>query len=689
MSKIAVVSRTKRYADHLKNDLSVYFNDYSSIVSYSLDEINDIRQISEKCIVISEFAIFQKVKEKVGLDSDIVVTQLSVKKDTLQELDRIPPGTKVMVVNLDYRLCMEVISSLYAHGYKDFEFTPYFDLTKDYDPEIEIAITPGELRRVPKEILRTIDIGERGYSASCILEIAHILKIPNFTHNSRINACLRSVEAGDSNVKAILGEKDDLNNQVTLLLEMMSQGILITDISGGILSCNHRSAEILAERSARLKGFNITEILPELECCMTSTTPDKVSETCILINGNNIIITVTPIRSIDATRGFIITLDNFEQIEQKQHDIRTRLSKDAHHANYNFSNIRGVSPLIQQAVAHAKSISKSNSSVLITGDSGTGKEIFAQSIHNESPRKLYNFVAVNCAAIPENLLESEMFGYDEGSFTGAKKGGKIGYFELAHQGTIFLDELAEMPLVMQSKLLRVLEEKRMIRIGSNKLITVDVRIIAATNKNLFEQVNEGKFREDLFYRLNVLPLHIPSLSNRKEDILPIAEHFIRLNSRPFQFSPDAESAMQNYSWRGNVRELRNVIEYLSFLDKDVIAKDDLPFANNFIQATANTKSSDFSDSISKFLLKEGKKIELYNSILKNMHVAFSKRERIGRAKLCQIFQSNGLFYSEQEIRTCMNQLDNYGFIRSGKGRGGSVITPAGIQLKERIIALIG
>ena len=169
----------------------------------------------------------------------------------------------------------------------------------------------------------------------------------------------------------------------------------------------------------------------------------------------------------------------------------------------------------------AKRMAATDASVLITGESGTGKEVFAQSIHNSSGRKDYNFVAINCAAIPENLFESELFGYDEGAFSGAKKNGKAGYFELAHKGTLFLDEIGEMPLLLQGKLLRAIEERRIARVGSSKLIDVDVRIIAATNQDLEDLVLEKKFRSDLYFRLNVLPLIIPPLRDRKEDILEI------------------------------------------------------------------------------------------------------------------------------------------------------------------------
>ena len=230
-------------------------------------------------------------------------------------------------------------------------------------------------------------------------------------------------------------------------------------------------------------------------------------------------------------------------------------------ANYCFDDIIGESATIQETKKQALKYSKAHSSVLIYGESGTGKELFAQSIHRTSNRSSGPFVAVNCAALPENLIDSELFGYEEGSFTGAKKGGKIGKFELAHQGTIFLDEISELPLHLQSRLLRVLQEKEVVRIGGDQVIPIDVRIIAASNKDLLDCIENEKFREDLYYRISVLQLNIPPLQKRSEDILLLFKHFIKRDERLFHFISNANlEPLLSYKWYGNVRELENVAE---------------------------------------------------------------------------------------------------------------------------------
>ena len=337
-----------------------------------------------------------------------------------------------------------------------------------------------------------------------------------------------------------------------------------------------------------------------------------------------------------------------------------------------------------------KTISGTDSTVLICGESGTGKEMFAQSIHNASSRSRYNFVAVNCAAIPENLLESEMFGYEEGSFTGARKGGKTGLFELAHRGTIFLDEIGEMPLQLQSKLLRVLEERKVRRIGSDKNIDIDVRVIAATNKNIHQLMLDGSFREDLYYRLNVLPLAVPSLRERKDDIEELFYHLAKDMHSDIKLMPDAVDLIMTYSWPGNVRELRNVTEYLSNQNKIEIGAEDfkwVEYARNAEEKSIESKRSagDAGDKEKfQFMLTEGNNIDYVYFLLETMKKLADRKERYGRKRLEELLTEGGVICSEGEIRSMLVKLTHGGYVRTLKGRGGSEITRKGIELLEFI-----
>lgn len=249
---------------------------------------------------------------------------------------------------------------------------------------------------------------------------------------------------------------------------------------------------------------------------------------------------------------------------------------------YTMESIIGASRVMINLKKQAAKAAATNLPVVITGESGTGKELLAQAIHHASARKSFPFVRVNCAAIPRELFESELFGYERGAFTGAKTTGKTGKFELAHHGSVFLDEIGDLPLEMQPKLLRVLEEKEIEKVGSTRVIKSDFRLLAATNHNLEDMLEENRFRKDLFYRLNVITLRIPPLRERKEDILPIARHLLdRIRHdcglQHLEIDPDAEAALTNYSWPGNVREISNVLErVISYLEGPVIHACDLP-----------------------------------------------------------------------------------------------------------------
>lgn len=291
----------------------------------------------------------------------------------------------------------------------------------------------------------------------------------------------------------------------------------------------------------------------------------------------------------DKLWGFLNHMSSLLESKLQLLETNQRLEKQVREAleslnkKYSFGAMIGRSTGFQHLIEAAKQVSQSQSTVLIRGESGTGKELLARAIHGQSKRSQAPFIVVNCPSIPESLLESELFGYEGGSFTGAKKEGKMGKFELAHQGTIFLDEIGDLPLSLQPKLLRVIQERTIERIGGKDTLPVDVRIIAATNQSLEEMVGQGKFREDLYYRLNVIPLFIPPLRQRTEDIELYLEHFILkysslLEKKGLRIHPEVLHWLKNYAWPGNVRQLENVVEYMVNMAKnEEIDFLDLPY----------------------------------------------------------------------------------------------------------------
>ncbi len=290
------------------------------------------------------------------------------------------------------------------------------------------------------------------------------------------------------------------------------------------------------------------------------------------INGNSVIARSIPLEFNDLVRGKVITLHEVTRIQASESKIRSSFYNKGLYARYDFKDLIGGSDVMKQLTARAKTYAGHDSNLLIYGETGTGKEVFAQSIHNHSKRKKGPFVSTNIASLPPSLLESELFGYVDGAFTGARKGGKPGLFELAHRGTLFLDEIGEMAPEIQNRLLRVLQEREIMRIGDDKIIPIDVRIISATNRDLFQKTISGTFRQDLYYRIHVVGLRIPPLRAHSEDTPQIFEHYLqRFASREsgeVTLTLAARELLKSYSWPGNIRQLRNVAEVVAYAETE-------------------------------------------------------------------------------------------------------------------------
>ncbi|MFT5873528.1 MAG: propionate catabolism operon transcriptional regulator [Clostridium sp.] len=368
----------------------------------------------------------------------------------------------------------------------------------------------------------------------------------------------------------------------TIILENAKEAIIAVDRDGKITAFNKAAYKALnIPQIKKVSGHAINKIMPGLDLSKVIKNGEEEIGIINTINDTMIISTRVPIKTGTYKAGVVITFQNFDKIQEIESKIRKELNSKGLVAKYSFGDIIGNSAVLKKTIKIASQYSHVNSNILMIGDTGTGKELFAQSIHNASSRRLDPFVAVNCAALPENLLESELFGYVEGAFSGASKGGKVGLFELAHKGTIFLDEVSEIPINLQAKLLRVLQEREIRKVGGHKVMPIDVRIICSSNLDLEEKVREGKFRQDILYRLNVLNLRLPSLCERSDDIELIAKHFIEKYCRKFnKFTPkitvEAIEILKNHKWPGNVRELRNICERLVvFSESEYIIGDNL------------------------------------------------------------------------------------------------------------------
>ena len=397
-----------------------------------------------------------------------------------------------------------------------------------------------------------------------------------------------------------LSNANDLLFELKTILHTLPEGLLLLRRDGVVSQMNEPAGTLLGLSPPRVTGRRLSEVLP-LPSVLAQAILHRyqlADEELVFDTSHGRVICLCSLKAISSSRletgleervgstslgmaepvaadGFVMILRSIERVQK----LVNRMT--GAHARLTFANVIGESFPLKEALRLARLASTSNSTVLLHGETGTGKEIFAQSIHNSSARADGPFVAVNCAAIPRELITTELFGYEGGSFTGADRQGRSGKFEQAHRGTLFLDEIGDMPLDLQTALLRAIETHVIVRVGGQRTIPVDVRIIAATHKDLREEARRGTFRSDLFYRLNVLTIHIPALRDRGDDLPLLVHHFLqrqsRVMGRTLTMTQEAMATIQTYNWPGNIRELENILERVTYLmPTSMITVDDLP-----------------------------------------------------------------------------------------------------------------
>lgn len=389
----------------------------------------------------------------------------------------------------------------------------------------------------------------------------------------------RLIDSGPESFRAALLEAQrvleaqelerERRRQIKAIVNHISDGVIALDEAGRLTVFNPVAEAIFGVQQAEVLGKDPTKVmaLKPLGEALYNETGRQVY--IIHLGDKPVVVNRVPLVEAGQVKGVVITVQDARHIQQVEKELRKELQRKGFQARFTLDQIVAESPAMRAVVEEARKFAAVDSTILIIGETGTGKEMVAQGIHNASSRREGPFVAVNCAAIPDSLLESELFGYARGAFTGARREGKMGLFEMAHGGTIFLDEVGEAPPGVQAKLLRVLQERQIMRVGDDKILPIDVRVIAATNKDLRKLVKAGQFREDLYYRLSVLSLHIPPLRERQEDIKPLIKYFLaRANARfgkKVELPREVLSTLLKYKWPGNVRELENVIYRLVLL----------------------------------------------------------------------------------------------------------------------------
>ncbi len=511
-----------------------------------------------------------------ALDSDIVIARGLI----ASELRRIHPGISLIEVPIGSEMVATVMRAM-----RDFPGLPIavigshnmafaaqgidevlnIDLKIYYQESNEEQAIKADVDRIMADGRKVLICGPVTYKQSSLLDDCH----PYLLGMSRVS--IWQALTGAKHGASVRRQERERGVQFQAVLNSAHEGIIATDNGGRVTVINANAAEILQTTPARAIGSQVYDLLPMgklTEAFRQSDYADRI----IPFRGEHMSVNKAGVFLGGDLSGHVITLQKSSAIQKAESKIRQQLYAKGHVARYTFADILGDSPAIKAAIASARDFASVTSNILIIGDTGTGKEMFAQSIHSQSARRDAPFVAINCAALSKALLESELFGYVEGAFTGAAKGGKPGIFEIAHTGTIFLDEISEIPLDLQGRLLRVLQERQIMRLGDDKIIHIDVRLISATNKHLTAEVQAKKFRRDLYYRLNVLTLQLPGLNDRESDILRLAAHFVgeycaMFGKKPIALSDGACQMLMRKRWDGNIRELRNTCECLVVLNK--------------------------------------------------------------------------------------------------------------------------
>lgn len=369
---------------------------------------------------------------------------------------------------------------------------------------------------------------------------------------------------------------------ILTVTDYVHEGIIAIDEAEKVSIFNHTAEDIFGVTKEQAMGKVLFEAAPKCQLPLALEKSEPSVGEVLDIGGKKLVVNRAPVLINDEVVGAVATFQNLTEVQNVEQKIRRELAEHGFSAKYTFNDIIHKSPLMEACIAKAKEYALYDTPMLIIGESGVGKELICQSLHNASPRRNGPFVAINCAAIPPSLMEAELFGYESGAFTGAKSKGRAGIFELAHQGTVFLDEIGEIPLEFQGRLLRVLQEHQIMRIGGDRIIPIDVRILCATNRPLAKMVEEDKFRRDLLFRINVLTLRIPSLrSLGGESIMLLAEHFLSKYAGKYSkpvpdITPEVEKFLTGRSYKGNVRELEGLMERSVILGNIFWAIDEEP-----------------------------------------------------------------------------------------------------------------
>lgn len=685
MKKIAVVALDPLAGASYTKEVRDLFGEYAEVVGYSVRDGSAAGVFPRADLFAISTDAYGSAEEEarhVPIDSQIMSIEVTFYWETLKKLFEIPQGTKVLFVNVTSNMAREAITQLSSLGVNHLQFIPYYPGAVLEEP-VDIAVTPGESRFVPPSVKTVIDCDHRPCSYGMMVEIALRLGLEYLPETESFMNYAKVVASNHYSFDLMYAKSRRQESQMHILAESLDEGLIGVNETGDIFVCNKKACQIARISEELTMGKKGEEVFPYIPFYQVLREKKAVPEKIIRLFGTDISLAVVPVVRKENCIGAFAMLQKFNEQESRQNALRRQMMQKGHYARYTLDDVIGISTAITETKNILRKMAATDSPVLLMGETGTGKELMAHALHQASRRADGPFIAINVAAMPENLLESELFGYEEGAFTGAKKGGRPGLFEFAHQGTLFLDEVEGMSLSMQVKLLRVLQEGEIMRVGGGSIIRVDVRIVAATNESLEEKIQDGSFRKDLYYRLNALTVEIPPLRKRGDDIFLLLDYFMRKMGGDFTLSEGVKTFLRRHPWPGNIRELQNAVEYFNYLAKPVIGLSDLPpTMTRFVddgsddgEGEVNDNAADDKEADMAYQAAVDKK----QFVLNQLALAWKEGKTAGREKILETAKKDHISMTQKQVRDLLDELAKEGLIQVGRGRGGSKITEKGLN----------
>jgi transcriptional regulator with PAS, ATPase and Fis domain len=685
MKKIAVVALDPLAGASYTKEVRDLFGEYAEVVGYSVRDGSAAGVLPRADLFAISTDAYGSAEEEarhVPIDSQIMSIEVTFYWETLKKLFEIPQGTKVLFVNVTSNMAREAITQLSSLGVNHLQIIPYYPGAV-LEETVDIAVTPGESRFVPPSVKTVIDCDHRPCSYGMMVEIALRLGLEYLPETESFMNYAKVVASNHYSFDLMYAKSRRQESQMHILAESLDEGLIGVNETGDIFVCNKKACQIARISEELTMGKKGEEVFPYIPFYQVLREKKAVPEKIIRLFGTDISLAVVPVVRKENCIGAFAMLQKFNEQESRQNALRRQMMQKGHYARYTLDDVIGISTAITETKNILRKMAATDSPVLLMGETGTGKELMAHALHQASRRADGPFIAINVAAMPENLLESELFGYEEGAFTGAKKGGRPGLFEFAHQGTLFLDEVEGMSLSMQVKLLRVLQEGEIMRVGGGSIIRVDVRIVAATNESLEEKIQDGSFRKDLYYRLNALTVEIPPLRKRGDDIFLLLDYFMRKMGGDFTLSEGVKAFLRRHPWPGNIRELQNAVEYFNYLAKPVIGLSDLPpTMTRFVddgsddgEGEVNDNKADDKEADMAYQAAVDKK----QFVLNQLALAWKEGKTAGREKILEAAKKDHISMTQKQVRDLLDELAKEGLIQVGRGRGGSKITEKGLN----------